>query len=132
MQRTHIKSGWKAENRIYQSSFYSWLAISDILSCTIINNFKFINLWFFLCQITKIAKVVQSSWNPLLRQVTVTWDLFRKGTEMRERYNKPCIEKKDQSDLTPLYLLIGSWLSFKWPNVSRIYMQAFPGIFCYI
>ena len=39
----------------------------------------------FLCQITKITKVVKSSGNPLLRQVTVTWDLFRKGTEMRER-----------------------------------------------
>ena len=27
---------------------------------------------------------------------------------------------------------IVSWLSFWWPNLFRIYMQGFPGVFCYI
>ena len=68
----------------------------------------------------------------LLRQVTVTWDFFRKETEMRE-IQLAVSRKKDRFDLTLFIpLLLVHDYRFDDQTSLYFYMHGFPGIFCYI
>ena len=86
-----------------------------------------------LCQITKIIKVVKSitAGNPLLRQVAVTWDLFRKGTEMRER-QLALHRKKDRSDST-LFIPFSLVHDYLFDDLTSLkYICKGFQVFCYI
>ena len=66
----------------------------------------------------------------LLGQVTVGFFPERNGNARKIR---SCVsEKRSIGFYAFCTFFIGSWLSFWWPNFFRIYMQGFPGIFCYI